>query len=310
MSSSSAACVSPPKPWEQASSYNSGTGPSNIPLNPITLSNNYISNSKGTNLQPPPPPPLLAAPPNSMPAASFGWPSTNQNEPYPFQRGNYYGPTGAYGGYNNYSSYYRPYAQNIPSPGTNFLSSIELGTRPLFDTMNQLMNALNQLAVFVDSSSYAIWSSIGAFATIRAAVSAFKNTYLKRLHLFIRRCYEYIRSSKKKQAIFIFCLISALAACKSLSDWIGKLTIEPTIEIPAKDPTAFNAESEVCFASAQHAFISSDPSIYLSLSPGDVVMISKDHLPVLDDSRPTWIVGRLKDGSTGYVPSNYLIHVP
>ena len=64
--------------------------------------------------------------------------------------------------------------------------------------------------------------------------------------------------------------------------------------------------SKALFVRAIYAHNPLDKNIYLALNPGDVVLISKDDESKLNGSNPTWITGKLKDGSSGYFPSNYV----
>ena len=75
---------------------------------------------------------------------------------------------------------------------------------------------------------------------------------------------------------------------------------------PSLQPIAV-AEDEFAFVRANYAF---DPvaeqNNQLSFQAGDVIAISKTDAAAIENGESKWIVGRLKDGRSGFFPSNYV----
>ena len=66
------------------------------------------------------------------------------------------------------------------------------------------------------------------------------------------------------------------------------------------------SSSKAAFVRAVYAHTPADKNSYLTLNPGDVILISKDDIPKIEDNQAHWIVGKVKSGFSGYFPSNYV----
>lgn len=296
----------PVKPWEI-------TGPH------ISPNINSISNAFA-----PPPPPLPL------------------QDPYPVQNGsNWFGmsgsPTGGYYGnrfgysssYNSgFGSYSSPYYSNTgtfgsgpPAPGSFITSSLENTTRPLFDSLNHVLQAVNHVACFIDSTVFAVWTSVTAAGSIVSAIKNIRTVYLKKwiksVGIFLQRAKLLLKTSSGRKKIVLFAsilaiipiLLRALQSVLSFDESVESslISFEKSTEIegPAAEPED-NISEKAVFVRALYHHDPSDKNAYLTLNPGDVILISKNDASKLNGQIPTWITGKLKDGSTGYFPSNYV----
>lgn len=299
----------PNKPWEVSSSK----------LDP---GNNYTSSL----FNPPPPPPL-------SPVSDVAY-SSNNNTNWSGIGNNgasYYG--GAYGrfgypsNYNSgYSSYSSPYYTNNgpfggpPAPGNFITSSLENTTRPLFDSLNHVLQAINHVACFVDSTVFAVWTSVTAAGSIIAAIKNIKNVHLhnwaQAVRGFIRKSKLILKaSSGRKRIILLLTIVTSVPLFIKALHTILKIDDTDEKSLVLSNTNSGNVDSpdnskdlvyKALFVRAIYAHNPSDKNIYLALNPGDVVLISKDDESKLGGSNPTWITGKLKDGSSGYFPSNYV----
>lgn len=302
----------PVKPWENSNS-------DSVPIN------NLVSN---VFAPPPPPPPLPLSPSqdaynNSNNTSWLGLGSPNAN---------YYGggysrlgyPSGYNSGYNSYSSpYYMnngPFGGGPPAPGSFITSSLENTTRPLFDSLNHVLQAINHVACFVDSTVFAIWTSVTAAGSIVAAIKNIKNVHLHRwaeaVRGFIRRIKLVLNTaSGRKRMILLLSIVASVPVFIKALQTVMKMDVvdEKSLVIHNNDSDEFESSdnsnefsSKAVFVRAIYAHEPADKNVYLALNPGDVILISKDDELKLNGSTPTWIAGKLKNGSSGYFPSNYV----
>lgn len=303
----------PVKPWE-------------VPSSPLDSGSNFIPN---VFAPPPPPPPLPFSSSQDTTYAS----NNNPNYHGPINPGsNYYGsgysrfgyPSNYNSGYNSYSSpYYMnsgPFGGGPPAPGSFITTSLENTTKPLFDSLNHVLQAINHVACFVDSTVFAVWTSVTAAGSIIATMKNIKNVHL---HKWVQTVREFIiktkiilRSSSGRKRIFL--LLSILASVpffiKALHVILKIDETEENLLVLSDGDGKYNdsssdineVSSKILFVRALYAYDPADRTVYLALKPGDVILISKDDEPKLNVSDPTWIAGKLKDGSSGYFPSNYV----
>lgn len=302
------ACPSAPsKPWEISSQT----------TNPVT---NSISNA----FAPPPLPQPMSAPPFQE---SSNWFNSGASSGGYYNGGyNRYGyPSNYSSGYNSYSSPFHlnngMYGAGPPAPGSYITSSLENTTRPLFDSLNHVLQAVNHVACFIDSTVFAVWTSITAAGSIVTAVKSIRTVYLRKwiesLRTFLMKAKMILRTSSGRKKMLI--LISIVASMPFLFKALQTIlkfdeTSESSLILRDQSITVGDEDSEInnelsskaVFVRALYAYDPADKSVYLTLNPGDVILISKDDASKLDGQTPNWITGKLKDGSTGYFPSNYV----
>lgn len=304
--------VQPPaKPWETASSPN------------LDSAANLIS----TAFAPPPlPPPFPQSPPQDAYLSNNNWhglgnPSSNYY-------GNSYNRSGYLPnystGYNSYSSPYymnnSPFGGVPPAPGSFITSSLENTTRPLFDSVNHVLQAINHVACFVDSTVFAVWTSVTAAGSIIATFKNIKNFHVHKWADAVRRFIGRIKLALKtslgrKRIILLASILASVPLLIKALHEILRLNETDETSLTIREDESFGTDLsekqielsvKALFVRAIYAHNPADKSIYLSLSPGDVILISKDDESKLNGPTPTWIAGKLKDGSSGYFPSNYV----
>ena len=303
----------PIKPWEVS-----------VPISNLPVSS--ASNSQPQSSLPAPPlpfhPPTETSP--SYQQNQSSWSPYGSNY-YTNGFGNRFSyPSSFSSGFNSYtpSPYYSAnyYGNGPPAPGSFITTSLENTTRPLFDSINHILQAINHVASFIDSTFFAVWTSVSAAGSLFAAFKSFKNVFLKKLlhsvSLFIekvKKCLKF-RSSRKKLLVLTSILALVPIVVKSIRYLID---FEPSFEegIVNSSATEFDNFStkndsdinlKAIFLRALYAFDSKGNNLYLSFNPGDVIVASKMDEAKLSNQDPVWIVGKLKDGSTGYFPSNYV----
>lgn len=291
----------PAKPWEVSSSTNI--------FGPSSMAETYSV--------PLPPPPLPSASFQEQPNMNSNWSGS----------GNYYGGGGGYGrysypstynsGYNN--SYSLPYHMNSgpfgggpPAPGNYITSSLENTTRPLFDSLNHVLQAINHVACFVDSTVFAVWTSVTAAGSIIAAIKSIKNVYIRKwieaVSKFIRNIKAVLKTASGRRKLVVLASIFATipVAIKALHFLLRIDESQEISLIPMDSDESVAPSAAAAFVRAIYAHDPLDKTAYLTLNPGDVILISKEDESKINASSPTWIAGKLKNGSTGYFPSNYV----
>ena len=303
------------------------------PVKPWEVSNPALNVSPHSNLNvfspPAPPPPLIQLPAHDPQTQNYqnwigsGGPSTGN---YYNNFGSRFGYSPSYGsGYNSYpSSYYMnngSFGSGPPAPGNYITSSLENTTRPLFDSLNHVLQAINHVACFVDSTVFAVWTSATAAGSVMAAIKSIKNVYLRKWIDSVRHFFNKIKtvmktSTGRKKLLLLLSLIASIPLLVKALQTILKLeeNEEKSIILPEKefdfDCASQNNENEL---SSKGAFVRAiyphdpvDKNVYLTLNPGDVILISKDDLTKLSSLEPVWIAGKSKNSATGYFPSNYV----
>lgn len=307
--------TAPTKPWEIS-------GPSVNPV-PNSLSNTFA---------PPPPPPPMGSPPS-------------QDSNFYQNTSNWFGSTGPSGGYYNsggysnrfgypssynsgYSSYSSPFYMNNgpygggpPAPGSYITSSLENTTRPLFDSLNHILQAVNHVACFIDSTVFAVWTSVTAAGSIVTAVKSIRTVYLRKWiesfkRFMVRAKIVLATSSGRRKMILLASIVASIPLLFKVLQTILKMDTIDESSIVLRDTYLETTESasstdgelssKAVFVRALYAYEPNDKSTYLSFNPGDVILISKDDASKLNESAPVWIAGKMKDGSIGYFPSNYV----
>lgn len=292
--------------------------PPSKPWEVLPTGNVFGSNPLTEAYSPPPPPPPL-------PQTSYHEQS-NINNPGWIGSGNYYsGGAGGYGrysypsnynsGYNSYSSPYHmnngPFSGGPPAPGNYITSSLENTTRPLFDSLNHVLQAINHVACFVDSTVFAVWTSVTAAGSIIAAVKSIKNVYIRKwvetVRNFIKNTQSILKTSSGRRKLIILASIAAtIPVLMKALYFILKVDESQETSLIPMNPEDNDLSSTALFVRAIYSHDPTDKNVYLTLNPGDVILISKDDESKINASNPTWIAGKLKNGSAGYFPSNYV----
>lgn len=300
--------VSPPvKPWEVSSA-------------PVT---NAAMSSFANSFAPPPPPP----PPFSMPTTHDPYSQTNSSGYYGYGS-NRFGYSSNYN--SGFSSFSNPYygGNNSsyngvpPAPGSFLTSSLENTTKPLFDSLNHVLQAINHVACFIDSTVFAVWTSVTAAGSIVTAFKSLKNVYLRQwvesMKVFLQKMKTGLRTESGRKRLLLLIsvaasipfLIKALHTILNLENGAeSALVLRDRIAEADSEIEAVEDEmsSKTIFVRALYPFDPTDKDVYLRLNPGDVILISKEDELKLVNSIPTWIAGKLKNGSAGFFPSNYVI---
>ena len=212
-----------------------------------------------------------------------------------------------------------------PAPGNYITSSLENTTRPLFDSLNQVLQAINHVACFIDSTVFAIWTSVTAAGSIVAAAKSVRTIYIRKWAESIKKFLSKIKmilktsSGRKKLILILSIAVSLPVLLKALQTILkneegsdsslvsqNQLKSMNLQEYDSNTITEDELSSKVMFVRALYTYEPADKSVYLSLNPGTVVLISKDDELKLEGPAPNWITGKLKNGSIGYFPSNYV----
>lgn len=268
---------------------------------------------------PPPPPPLpsnLFQEHSNMNSTNYNWPGS----------GNYFGG-GGYGRYSypssynsGYNSFSSPYTMNggpfsgggPPAPGNYLTSSLESTTRPLFDSLNHILQAINHVACFVDSTVFAVWTSITAAGSIITVIKNFKNIYIRKCIEAVSKLIKNIKtilkttSGRKKLIVFASIFAAIPIAIKALHFLLKIEESQDNIIMSLDSCENTSSLAAATFVRAIYSYNPSDKTMYLPINPGDVILITKEDESKISTSNPMWIAGKLKDGSTGYFPSNYV----
>lgn len=313
------AAVSPLKPWEVSNLFRQDSlisANSNSLIPPPSLpqyhpQDSYAQQNGGTS------------------SSWFNGP-TNTNNTSSFYSGNSYGsgrfgyssgigPYSSYGGTNFNSTPFN----GPPAPGNYLTSSFENTTRPLFDSLNHVLQAVNHVACFVDSTIFAVWTSFAAVGSIITAFRNIKNIYIKRALASVRKYLDLMKRSLKtstgrRKALILFSLfasipilIKALQAtlkADSKSDIILGSSESEEVELTRIDDSDSMKEliSKTSFVRAIYPHSPADINTFLPFNSGDLIMISNEDLPKIVNDPPIWILGRLKDGRSGFFSSNYV----
>lgn len=295
----------PAKPWEVSSQ---------------TVSSATMS-SMGSLFAPPPPPPF------PVPTINDPYSQSNSSGYY----GNGYGGN-RFGYSSNYNSSFNsfsnphygnnnPYGGVPPAPGSFLTSSLENTARPLFDSLNHVLQAINHVACFVDSTVFAIWTSVTAAGSIVTAMKNIKNVYWRQwaeyIKVFLQKLKANLRteSGRKRLLLLVSVAVSIPFLIKSLHTILNLENDAETAIVlrdrvdgtgDAIDPKEDDISSKTAFVRALYSFDPTDKDVYLRLNSGDVILISKEDERKLQDSNPSWIAGKLKSGLAGFFPSNYV----
>lgn len=295
------------------------------PIKPWEISSSH--GSPENNFAPPPPSAPLSFPANQDPFSS--------NNSMPYGSGGYYG-----GGYANnrfgYSASYTPGFSNYnypyygtngsfggspPAPGSYITSSLENTTRPLFDSLNHVLQAINHVSCFIDSTVFAVWTSVTAAGSIVTAIKTVKNVYLRQFAEYLKKSLQKLKeslksSSGRKRLILLISVATSIPFLLKALHAIFNFDNDAETSLILRsqsDESDFASKSDedsitskVAFVRALYSFESIDKNTYLNLSPGDVILVSKTDEAKIYDSSPTWIAGKLKNGSSGFFPSNYV----
>jgi len=169
------------------------------------------------------------------------------------------------------------------------------------------------VACFVDSTVFAIWTSITAVGSIAAAAKNFRKVFLRRvidsINQFIANTKMMLKTSSGRKRILLFMSITAAVPIFikivyeifRIDEKIDDMTL--MVKENTADP---NFDVKGSFVRAMYSFDPSDKSNYLSFIPGDVILISKEDLHIVEGPNSKWIVGKMKNGENGYFPSNYV----
>jgi hypothetical protein len=290
MSSGATSVLPPPKPWER----NRDSSMSTFQAAP--------SSSIQATAPPLPPslPPVSSTHPYTVPySAPYTSPySAPYTAPYSSLAYNHYG-----------SSPYPSYSltQNInnhPFPAY----SVESTTRPLLDSLNHIIQAVNHVACFLDSTVFSVWSAVSA---ITGLIGAIKNIKDNRWLLWLKSKLKSLRAMTGRKRIILLSIILS-AALVTANLFKDKQSREESSLLSSngsaiETSSIAAAEDELTFVRANYALEQSAmPNSQLSFQAGDVIAISKADSTAVEDQISTWIVGRMKDGRSGFFPSNYV----
>ncbi len=299
MSSGATSVLAPPKPWERSREVSLASAV------PVTVASNSNTAAPPLPALPVPAPSFNSAPsmPYSSPYSSAPYSSYPQYSPY----NNSVSP------YSSYSSPYSSYPYSSYSAGQHPFPnySLESSTRPLLDSLNHIIQAVNHVACFLDSTVFSVWTAVSAITGI---ISALKNIKEHRWLLWLKTRLKAIKAaSGKKRIILLTVILSALLATHLFTKEEVKNQNSNNDEQSSaieSNPIAV-AEEEFTFVRANYAFEPSsssnaDGSNQLSFQAGDVIAISKSDASTIEAQISKWIVGRMKDGRSGFFPSNYV----
>lgn len=283
---------------------------------------------------PPPPPPL------PLYSSSFQDPSSSINQNNSWFGSN--GPSTYSGGFNrfgypsnygssSYNSYTSPYYMNSnplgggpPAPGSYITTSLENTARPLFDSLNHVLQALNNIACFVDSTVFAVWTSVTAAGSLVSVIKSIKNVHLRKwlevINLYLKNIKLALKSSSgRKKIILLISLVASIPVLFKIFQIILKIDDNDQTSIIIRNQNQLTnkdediildsdelSSSKAAFVRAIYAYSPADKNSYLTLNPGDVILISNDDIPKLEDNQANWIIGKVKSGFSGYFPSNYV----
>jgi hypothetical protein len=234
------------------------------------------------------------------------------------------------GGYNiygrpgyplNYSTNYNyPFNMNTglmngapPAPGSFITSSLENTTRPLFESLNHILQSINHVACFIDSTVFAVWTSVTAFGSIAVAIKKIREVFIRRcldlMSDYVSKLKLTLKSTSGRKRILV--LMSVIAVVPIILKLIiGIIKIEENSEkslVRTYSSNDIELDTKGSFVRASYVFDPSDKDSYLTLNPGDVILVSKEDAQSVENNESKWILGKLKNGSSGYFPSNYVI---
>jgi hypothetical protein len=188
------------------------------------------------------------------------------------------------------------------------MSSVESRARPFFDSLNLMLNALNQVAAVVDSASYAVWASAAAFGALGGTLKSLRSVYWQKLLKLISAALAEIRRPGRRQVALIAALLGAVWAFREAFRALQDVSSASECDVP---PASENTTNEdFVFVKAMYPFAAVEPRLHLGFDTEDILLISRQNCSKLHDQNGLWIMARSKEGKTGYVPSNYLRAIP
>ena len=294
--------ASPPKPWESVDKTARSVAdiPPPLPVRPEMHLNNQYEN------------------PYQQQYSNYGY-GYNGNTRFSSSRMGGYGYGGgmnAYGGvpYGGFSNYGAP-----PFNGS-FSQNMEASTRATFQLLDSIVQAFSGFAQMLDSTFYATYSSFSAMVGVVDQLHALQ-MYLGRtisifaLWRFVKKFVmkflgfnvqtsssEELRS--RNSAFSMKPLILFVATVIGLPLLLAKVIqmIRKTMP-PSNLDAAWNGnESSIEFAKALYPLNGREGE--LSFEPNDLIAILSKQDSAGNPS--DWWLGRLKNGMTGYFPSNYV----
>ena len=177
------------------------------------------------------------------------------------------------------------------------------------DSLNHIIQAINHVACFLDSTVFSVWTAVSA---ITGLVSALKGVKGRGWLLWLREKLKQIKAVAGRKRILLLSGVLAVLACSLLVKREGE---EPknTNNTSAQDSIIetrqiLTAEDEFAFVRANYAFepaTTTTASQQLSFKAGDVILVAKSDVAAVE-GESKWIVGRMKDGRSGFFPSNYV----
>ena len=179
------------------------------------------------------------------------------------------------------------------------------------DSLNHIIQAVNHVACFLDSTVFSVWTAVSA---ITGLIGAIKNIRQHRWLLWIKNKLKGLKAvSGRKRIVLLSILLSAVLVAANLfkekkEEEDSSNTAFASLDEIKTNPIAV-VEDDLVFVRANYAFNPDNPttSNQLSFQAGDVIAISKaDSVAVEDVQSSRWIVGRMKDGRSGFLPSNYV----
>jgi peroxin-13 len=266
-----------------------------------------------------------------------------------------YGMGSSYGGYGGMGSYGSPYSRfggggmygngGMMGPGgpqdPSLMQRMEVGTRPAFEVIEQIVGAFGGFAQMLDSTFMATHSSFMAMVGMAEQLGYLKN-YLGQV-FSVFALYRMVKSllykvtgrvepgkanelnlmefqkfdskpkiSRKPILIFVFMVIGLPYLMHKLIQLITKQQEQQQQQqqqqMPGVDPALLQQgkidPSKLEFARATYDF-NGESQMELSLKKGDIVAILSKVDPATNQVSQWWR-GRLRDGRMGMFPANYV----
>ncbi|KAI7882906.1 hypothetical protein K492DRAFT_205764 [Lichtheimia hyalospora FSU 10163] len=249
-----------------------------------------------------------------------------------------YGGMGGYGGYNRFGGYGN--RMMGPEGEMGLTQRMEMGTRPAFEVIEQIVGAFGGFAQMLDSTFMATHSSFMAIVGMAEQLGYLRN-YLGQvfsvlaLYRLTRRFINKIlgrvepgkpdqmnfmefqqfeskvankpKLSRKPIFIFLFMVIGLPYLMHKLIQLItAKQQEQMKLQGGPQDPMSLAKidPAKLEFARATYDFTAESPN-ELNLKKGDIVAILSKNDPVTNQSSQWWR-GRLRDGRMGMFPANYV----
>lgn len=335
MSSGATAVLAPPKPWERSPPQGqSAAEPVAALASPAAVT--AMSANAAAAAPPPLPPPLPSNPPFNSPFApqppSSAPASAYYSQPYNYHHSPFssYGGVGALSYPSPYGSSYH-YGGGSSAPYSSSLSahppySLESTARPLLDSLNHVIQAINHVACFLDSTVFSVWTAISA---VTGLVSAVRGINTRGWLLWLKQKLVAIKQLRGRRRLLLLAGVLAVLVVNLFGSGKGTTTTATdtsnnnnnnNLDSSDDNQTASVTSNQISVANDDFTFVRAnyafDPLAsgngvaaadnQLAFKAGDVLLVSKADVDAIAAGESKWIVGRMKDGRNGFFPSNYV----